>query len=88
MGRTGTSPRPLSHSACRHADNEQIHVIDTLKEMHTVHTAPQATKGREGTTAFLLIAVFKLVKGILLIAVSIGASDCCTGTWRQRLPTA
>jgi uncharacterized membrane protein (DUF2068 family) len=36
-------------------------------------TAPQAKGVREGTTTLLLIALFKLLKGLLLVAVGIGA---------------
>jgi len=39
----------------------------------TGRTAPQAKGVREGTTTLLLIALFKLLKGILLVAVGIGA---------------
>jgi uncharacterized membrane protein (DUF2068 family) len=41
--------------------------------MATVGSAPQATKGRQGTATLLLIAIFKLLKGAALIAVGIGA---------------
>jgi uncharacterized membrane protein (DUF2068 family) len=41
--------------------------------MLTGRTAPQAKGVREGTTTLLLIALFKLLKGLLLVAVGIGA---------------
>ncbi|MBV8897367.1 MAG: DUF2127 domain-containing protein [Acidobacteriaceae bacterium] len=41
--------------------------------MGQVQTAPPRAKHGESTTTLLLIALFKLVKGILLIAVGIGA---------------
>jgi hypothetical protein len=39
----------------------------------TVRAAPQAKGGHEGTATLLLIALFKLLKGLLLVAVGIGA---------------
>jgi uncharacterized membrane protein (DUF2068 family) len=41
--------------------------------MVSVQAARPATKPRESTKTLLLIAVFKLLKGLLLIAVGIGA---------------
>ena len=41
--------------------------------MATTRPAPHATKAREGSATLLLIALFKLLKGITLIAVGIGA---------------
>ena len=41
--------------------------------MATVDAPPQTKKPHESTTALLLIGVFKLVKGVLLLAVGIGA---------------
>ncbi|MGA8025636.1 MAG: DUF2127 domain-containing protein [Bryobacteraceae bacterium] len=41
--------------------------------MGHVQTAPQTAKHRESTATLLLIAVFKLFKGILLLAVGVGA---------------
>jgi uncharacterized membrane protein (DUF2068 family) len=41
--------------------------------MLTGRTAPQAKGVREGATTLLLIALFKLLKGLLLVAVGIGA---------------
>ena len=44
-----------------------------LRQMATVHAVPQTRSAREGTTALLLIAFFKLLKGGALVAVGIGA---------------
>ena len=41
--------------------------------MRKLQTAPQTAKHGESTTTLLLIAAFKLVEGILLIAVGVGA---------------
>jgi uncharacterized membrane protein (DUF2068 family) len=41
--------------------------------MATARAGPQASRGRESGQALLLIAVFKLFKGVLLVAVGIGA---------------
>jgi uncharacterized membrane protein (DUF2068 family) len=41
--------------------------------MATLGAAPKTKPAREGTTTLLLIALFKLIKGLLLIAVGVGA---------------
>jgi uncharacterized membrane protein (DUF2068 family) len=41
--------------------------------MATVQAAPHTSGAREGSTTLLLIAIFKLIKGLSLIAVGIGA---------------
>ena len=41
--------------------------------MATVQGAPAASKSGESATTLLLIAIFKLLKGVLLVAVGIGA---------------
>jgi uncharacterized membrane protein (DUF2068 family) len=41
--------------------------------MPRLKSPAQATKAAEGGTALLLIAIFKLIKGILLLAVGVGA---------------
>ena len=41
--------------------------------MATARTASPTSSARESTKALLLIALFKLVKGVLLLAVGIGA---------------
>jgi uncharacterized membrane protein (DUF2068 family) len=41
--------------------------------MATVRAAPKTKPAREGTTTLLLIGLFKLLKGLLLIAVGVGA---------------
>ena len=41
--------------------------------MAAVQLVSKHTKAREGTKTLLLIALFKLLKGFLLVAVGIGA---------------
>jgi len=41
--------------------------------MPTLHASAKSASSREGTTTLLVIALFKLVKGLLLLAVGVGA---------------
>jgi uncharacterized membrane protein (DUF2068 family) len=41
--------------------------------MPTLHASAKSASSREGATTLLLIAIFKLIKGLLLLAVAVGA---------------
>lgn len=46
---------------------------DYSESMATIQDAAAATKSGESTTTLLVIAIFKLLKGVLLVAIGIGA---------------